>query len=572
MFPTHPYVGTVVVASSTVSAAAVATVALWPWLQPGVALLFFPAVILSAFVGGLAAGLTATALSTLVLAWPAAPESHSLGIALRVAVFVAIAVVASSLRGYRDEVRRKRREDREDLERRVAARTSELERANSALSAEIAQRADLERRLAYLVDHDFLTGLVNRRRFEEVLEEEISLSARHGHASALLLVDLDHFKDVNDAFGHQAGDQTLKTIGATLKTSVRQTDVVARLGGDEFGVLLRRVEPEHIGAMAEGIVKTIREQKVILGTRPVLVTASVGIAMLDGRSAAQVLAAADCAMYEAKRSGRNAVARHDHADTPHTMPSRLDELAWVRQALDEDRLRLFGQPIVDLKDGTVSQFELLLRVLDEHGDPLPPAEFLTMAERLGMITAVDAWVVREAVALVAQQAGGGRPLTFNVNISGRSVANSELVEVVDEALKKTGVDPSRLVFELTETAAIANIADAKSFAEQLRARGCQFALDDFGTGFGSFYYLKHIPFDYLKIDGDFIRGFASNAVDTLVVESIVRIARGLGKKTVAEFVGSLDIARQLQESGVDYAQGYQLGAPRPVRELLAAAT
>ena len=212
---------------------------------------------------------------------------------------------------------------------------------------------------------------------------------------------------------------------------------------------------------------------------------------------------------------------------------------------------------------------MLLRLRTDDGRLLPPSAFLYVAERFGTILAIDSWVVQQAVALIARQAKAGRSLTLNVNISAKSIGNPQLVAVIDRALADARIDPACLVFELTETAAIGNIEQAKKFTTELRSRGCRFALDDFGSGFGSFYYLKHLPFDYFKIDGDFIRGFGANTIDQLVVEAIVGIARGMGKKTVAEFVTDQDMTDRLRRSGIDYAQGFHIGVPRPIVETFA---
>jgi diguanylate cyclase (GGDEF)-like protein len=491
------------------------------------------------------------------------PATSSLDVAIRLGIFIALAIAIASISAYR-------RESHQKLERRLAARTLNLEAANEALNAQIAQRTELERRLEYLAEHDSLTDLHNRRRFEEALTEEVSRASRYRHGGAVLLIDLDHFKEVNDTLGHQAGDQLLKTIGAVLKGCVRQTDLVARLGGDEFGVLLRHVNGTQAAQVAESIVKATHHRQVAIGKRLISVTASVGVAMLNDAAASEVLANADFAMYDAKQSGRNGFAVHlPSSDVTRRCARPLTEFERLRHAIDNNRLTLYCQPIVDLRESTVTQYEVLLRMKGDQDEALSPSSFLSIAERLGLIAAIDAWVVKEAIELIAALDRVGQALTLNINISGKSVGDPLLMELIDRTLSETGVDPARLVFEVTETAAIANLEDAKAFAEQLRLRGCRFALDDFGTGFGSFYYLKHIPFDYLKIDGDFIQGFAGNATDTLVVEAIVKIAQGMGKKTVAEFVGSTEAAERLREMGVDFAQGYQLGVPQPVAQLFA---
>ena len=230
---------------------------------------------------------------------------------------------------------------------------------------------------------------------------------------------------------------------------------------------------------------------------------------------------------------------------------------------------LYCQPILDLSNNEVCQYELLLRLPNEQGgEPLPPSSFLYVAERFGLIQAIDGWVVRKAIGLIAEHTRAGRKLVLSVNLSGKSIGDRKLAARTEEALVEAGIDPACLIFELTETAAIANVEEAKTFATRLRGRGCQFALDDFGAGFSSFYYLKTLPFDYIKIDGDFIRGLATSPMDQLVVEAIVSIAQGMGKQTVAEFVGDAETIRLLRKIGVDYGQGYYIGLPKPVSEAL----
>jgi diguanylate cyclase (GGDEF)-like protein/PAS domain S-box-containing protein len=435
---------------------------------------------------------------------------------------------------------------------------------------DIAERKELEGRLEQLVDHDFLTALFNSRRFEQALAQETKSAARYGSGGAVLLVDLDHFKDVNDQFGHKAGDDLLKTVAAALRGRMRETDVLARLGGDEFGIILPQVDSQQAELVAEGIVKTLRRQTAMLAEHQIPVTASVGIALFDGRTSIEILSAADLAMYEAKEAGRNRFAMYrPSTGMPPRLSSRLSEAERIQCALTHDRLELLCQPILDLATNEISQYELLLRLRTEDGQLLPPSAFLYVAERFGTILAIDAWVVRQAIALIATHARAGRSLTLNVNISAKSIGNPQLIAIIDRALADSGIDPACLVFELTETAAIGNIDHAKTFTTELRSRGCRFALDDFGSGFGSFYYLKHLPFDYFKIDGDFIRGFGANPTDQLVVEAIVGIARGMGKKTVAEFVTDQAMTDRLRCSGIDYAQGFHIGVPRSIVETFA---
>jgi diguanylate cyclase (GGDEF)-like protein/PAS domain S-box-containing protein len=434
---------------------------------------------------------------------------------------------------------------------------------------DISGRKELEGRLEHLVDHDFLTALFNARRFEQALAQETKAAARYGGGGAVILLDLDHFKAVNDQFGHKAGDDLLKTVAAALRGRMRETDTLARLGGDEFGIILPQVDAAQAEVVAEGIVKALRRQSAMLAEHEIPVTASVGVALFEGLTNFEILAAADLAMYEAKEAGRDRFAFYRPTDTQPRASSRLAEAERIQRALRNDQLELLCQPILDLATNEVSQYELLLRLRTDDGRLLPPSAFLYVAERFGSILAIDSWVVQEAVALIAAQAKTGRSLILNVNISGKSIGSPQLVALIDRALAEAGIDPACLVFELTETAAIGNIDLAKRFTTELKSRGCRFALDDFGSGFGSFYYLKHLPFDYFKIDGDFIRGFGANPTDQLVVEAIVGIARGMGKKTVAEFVTDQDMTDRLKRSGIDYAQGFHIGIPRPIVETFA---
>jgi diguanylate cyclase (GGDEF)-like protein/PAS domain S-box-containing protein len=438
---------------------------------------------------------------------------------------------------------------------------------------DISERRELAQRLEYLIDHDFLTGLANRRRFEQELSREAERVARYGAPGAVLVIDLDNFKEVNDAFGHMAGDDLLKGVAGAVKHRIRQTDLLARIGGDEFGVLLPQADADQAQIAADGIVKALGRHVAVLGDQSIRVTASVGLAMFDRLSATEVLACADVAMYEAKQAGRNRFALYSSPrGSAGPVSARQAEAERLRTALQDDRFVLYGQPIRDLREGEGRQYEVLLRLRDDAGgEPLTPSTFLYVAERFGLIQAIDAWVTCQAIELIAENERAGRPLVLHVNLSGKSIGDARVAALTESALTGAGIDPSRLVFELTETAAMANIEEAKAFAHRLRARGCRLALDDFGAGFGSFYYLKNLPFDYLKIDGDIIRGLAASPMDQLVVAAIVGIASGLGKQTIAEFVADEETVRLLEKAGVDYAQGYHVGRPRPLRELLLSA-
>jgi diguanylate cyclase (GGDEF)-like protein/PAS domain S-box-containing protein len=433
---------------------------------------------------------------------------------------------------------------------------------------DISDRKQAEGRLVYLTDHDFLTGTFNRRRFEQELYREIERSRRYPTGGAVVVLDLDNFKAINDAFGHNAGDDLLKGVTAALRTRMRHTDVLARFGGDEFAVMLPEVTIEEAGVVAGELVTALGHHTSVLGDQVIRVTASAGVAAFHRLSDSQVLAHADHAMYEAKRAGRNRVAIYSPtAAGRHRAEDRVDEAERLRRALQENRFELFCQPVLDLQTAEVSQYELLLRLRD--GDDLVvPGVFLYAAERFGLIQAIDGWVIGEAVRLIAEHEKAGRSVALAVNLSGKSVGNRELATVAENAIAEHGIDATRLIFEVTESTVIANIEDAKRFATRMRRMGCRFALDDFGSGFGSFFYLKNLPFDYIKIDGNFVRGLAQSETDQFIVQAIARIAERMKKETIAEFVTDDAGLEILREAGVQYAQGYHIGRPAPVRDVL----
>jgi len=435
---------------------------------------------------------------------------------------------------------------------------------------DISERKERAQQLEYLVDHDFLTGLYNRRWFERELAREVERASRYGTPGAVLVIDLDHFKDINDSLGHKAGDDLLKGVAGLLRHRARQADVLARLGGDEFALLLPQTPADHAEIVADEIVKTLSRRMPAIDGESVVVTASVGVAISDGLTDTELLAYADLAMYEAKEAGRNRFAVYLPAKGGRERVSaRLAEAERIRHAVEEDGLLIYGQPVFDLNTSEIHSYELLVRLPGDNGrDPLLPSAFLYVAERFGLIQAVDGSVARSAIRLIAEHARAGRQLVLSVNLSGKSISDPKLALLIEAALDDAGIDPACLIFELTETAAIASFEQAKIFATRLRGRGCRFALDDFGAGFGSFYYLKNIPFDYIKIDGGFIRGLISNPMDQLVVQAIVAIAQGLGKRTVAEFVAEPETVGLLRKIGVDCGQGYYFGEPRLITEVL----
>ena len=425
-------------------------------------------------------------------------------------------------------------------------------------------------RLHKLADHDTITGLFNRRRFEEEVAREVAVARRRKQAGALILLDLDNFKDVNDAQGHACGDQVLREVASILQSRVRRTDTVGRLGGDEFAALLPETSAGEARSIADEVREALRAHRFAFGGPGIRVTTSVGVVSIDGtETEGELLVSADMAMYAAKEAGRDQVQVHLADDEGHAAAkARRGWAQRIREALDEDAFVFWAQPIHDLSSGEIRQYELLVRMEGDDGELIPPGAFLGAAERLSLIGEIDRWGVREAIRLLAAHKDVDHPPSVGVNISGRSVSDPRLRELISSEIARTGVDPQNLILELTETAAISNMDEAIGFSELLAKLGCRFALDDFGAGFGSIYYLKHMPVDFVKIDGDFVRNLPSSSTDQVVVASMVQIANGLGVLTVAESVGDEQTVDMLRRFGVDFAQGHHLGPPRPVEEAI----
>jgi diguanylate cyclase (GGDEF)-like protein len=413
----------------------------------------------------------------------------------------------------------------------------------------IEEQRRMQARLRDLAEHDPLTGLSNRRRFAERVDEQLRYARRYEHTGALVLLDLDSFKFINDSFGHPTGDRVLKRVAEAISSTLRETDASARLGGDEFAVLLPEVDEEGALRATETVLGAIR-----VGHDP-MVGASAGVVFYGPDrqlGADELMIAADIALYEAKEAGRGGVSVH--------RGQKGMKLTWVeriRAALREDRFVLHAQPIVDLRSGEVEREELLVRMLDRDGTEIPPLSFLPTAERFGLIEEIDRFAVDRAIDL----AEGGRRVA--VNISGPALTDRGLIDRVAGAIA-AGMDPVMLSFELTETAGVANIEAARRFAGYLEDLGCDLALDDFGTGLSSLGYLKHLPIQTLKIDTEFIHGMSESTFDRYLVQTIVSLARRLGQKTVAEGVEDEATLTLLRMFGVDYAQGYLLGLPAPI--------
>jgi diguanylate cyclase (GGDEF)-like protein len=392
--------------------------------------------------------------------------------------------------------------------------------------------------------------LYDRDSFVEVVEERILDSRYREQPGALLLLDIDSFSLVNDSLGHEAGDRLLESVATMLREQARAEDLPARICADEFALLLQQATPEQARAAAERLIALVRERG-----EP-SVGASVGIATFGGTgeatSAEALMIAADIALCEAKAEGGGRAV--DSVSGPNR------KLTWgerIREAIDQQRLVVYAQPIFDLRSQCVAREELLVRMLDEDGDVIPPSSFLPTAERLGLITEIDRLVLGKAIEL----AGRSQPIA--VNVSGASLCDGRLIADVRAAIAD-GLNPAWLDFEITETAAITNMADARTFAQTVTGLGCGLGLDDFGTGFSSFSYLKELPIQHLKLDLEFIRELPTSPTDQRLVQAMVQFAKALGQETVAEGVEDADTLALVRAFEVDYAQGFHIGAPAVV--------
>jgi diguanylate cyclase (GGDEF)-like protein/PAS domain S-box-containing protein len=440
---------------------------------------------------------------------------------------------------------------------------------------DISERKRFESHLRHLADHDALTGLLNRHRFESELARVTAEVRRYRRRASLMVLDLDGFKTVNDRFGHPVGDELVSRIGTLLRDTVRTTDIVARLGGDEFVVILPEAGPEDAARLATRILDSVRASgQITVGDQHAQITASIGLTSFDGDTGltgAELVAEADVALYEAKAQGRNRRVLYDRGKPDRERQPVARGQSWperLRAAVDEDRFVLHAQPIRGICADETPRYELLLRLRDEDGQLIAPGAFLENAERLNMMGEIDLWVLGRAVRLIEAHERAGNDISLSVNLSGRTMNDLDFAAELAGLLDAHPVAPGRLTLEVTETAAIVNIDRARELASELRELGCRFALDDFGSGFASFSYLKHLDFDYLKIDGEFIRHLSRTPTDQLVVRAVVEIARGLDTQTVAEFVGDDPTVELLRSMGIDYGQGYHLGRPGPLELVL----
>ena len=425
-------------------------------------------------------------------------------------------------------------------------------------------------KLSYQASHDSLTGLINRGEFERRLSLALNSAAQLGRHHAVMYLDLDQFKVVNDTCGHAAGDQLMRQVSAVLQRRLREGDTLARLGGDEFGVLLENCAPDNALRIADGLRQTVTDCHFAWETRAFNIGVSIGLVNVeDGLfTLTDVLSSADAACYMAKEKGRNRVQVYHPGDSE--LSTRQGEMEWIgrlQKALDEDRFVLYAQDIAGLDPArkVEDHCEILIRMLDERGELVLPMAFIPAAERYNLMPSIDRWVIRNAFAIIARQQAEKEsgPGIFAINLSGASIGDERFLDYVREQFGHFAVSPQSICFEITETAAIAKLDKATDFINQLKSLGCLFSLDDFGAGMSSFAYLKHLPVDFLKIDGGFVKDMADDPIDRAMVEAINSIGHVMGKQTIAEFVDGERVIRLLREMGVDFAQGYGVAKPRP---------
>jgi diguanylate cyclase (GGDEF)-like protein/PAS domain S-box-containing protein len=435
---------------------------------------------------------------------------------------------------------------------------------------DVTQIRGMEREMMYLARHDPLTGLINRREFEKRLQHCLATAHEDGRLHALFYLDLDEFKVVNDTCGHLAGDEMLKLVTGLLKARLRKTDTLARLGGDEFGVLLEDTGLEDARRIGDSLRTEVRSFRFAWQERIFEIGVSIGLVPIIGESLdmAQVLSAADAACYVAKESGRNRM--HEYQPDDSAVAERYGEMQWIHRihkAFAEHRFFLYQQTIQPLRPqpGEPPLCEIFIRMIDEEGRIASPGAFIPAAERYHLIASIDRWVVHASfVSLACRTLSHGDETCFAINLSGQSIGDEYFLEYVLEEMELTGVEPTRICFEITETAAVGNLTQAMRFIEILKKFGCRFILDDFGSGLSSFAYLKNLSVDFLKIDGAFVRDMIGSPVQRALVESIHQIGQVMGIRTIAESVENRQTLDILREIGVDYVQGYGISLPEPL--------
>ena len=427
------------------------------------------------------------------------------------------------------------------------------------------ERASHEAELLHIASHDPLTGLPNRSILERALNDAVA-DAERDRVSTLMYLDLDQFKIVNDTLGHGSGDRLLVTLADLLRSALREEDMLARLGGDEFAALLPGLDVPEATQVAERLRRVVDDYRFVENGQGFALGISVGLTAITGSgSASELLGQADIACYTAKSEGRNRVAVYEpEAATLALLSGDGKWTVELKDALHDDRLRLVFQPLIRVSSGRIDHYETLIRLVDRDGSLIGPAAFIPAAERSGLIRDIDHWVLNAALDQIREQQAHGNPIRLAVNLSGITLSSSESAEFIRRAIETKGVDPTALIFEITETALMTNLTRVRTTVETLRGIGCRFALDDFGSGFSSFTYLAQLPVDSVKIDGSFVRDLTTNPVNQAIVRAIANVTHSVGKQSVAEWVEDAETLALLRRLHVDLAQGYFIGYPSPL--------
>jgi len=425
---------------------------------------------------------------------------------------------------------------------------------------DITNQQQMEERLQYLATHDSLTNIPNRYSLEKILKKAIA-KAKRGVKCALFFIDIDNFKLINDTLGHASGDELIIYLVNVLNTNLRKGDFLARFGGDEFAVLLEGISDQEAAVVAEKLRRTVYESEINLITQVyrLNLSISIGVIMIDGTFDYQrYLSLADTALYAAKEDGRNRVVFAEPNEEPIYKLTETSQLVGlIKSALQEDGFDLHFQPIVRITDGLVIHHEVLIRLKDNNGQLILPGKFIPVAERFGFMPQIDCWVVQKSLIVMRESP----ELKLFINLSGVTLGDETALGVIETSIRKSGIDSSRIGFEITETSAVKDISHTERWVRRLKKFGCLFALDDFGTGFSSFAYLRILPVDYIKIDGSFVNDANKEPIHLALIQAIKTIADTLGMKTIAEFVENEDVLKVLKSIGIDYGQGFYLGKP-----------
>lgn len=436
------------------------------------------------------------------------------------------------------------------------------------LLSELSERKIMESQLKYLVAHDELTGLANRRSLEKKLQLALQRCKNFKQTGALLYLDLDRFNLINDLEGHDFGDRLLVEVVGVLHATVEREHSAARIGADEFCLFIENITEPEAMQLAEKIRRALDGFRVAAARDTYHISVSIGVAMLEPGAVpshpGDLITRAHQACYMAKSFGRNRVHRYDEKDVD--VYTRQKDMLWVpliRDALVANRFFMVFQPVVRVGDGAITHYEVLVRMRGKLSEEFSPGDFIPVAERMGLIHQIDLWMVEKAIEFLASLSDHQAEIGLTVNLSCHSFQSKELYELIRQKLELSWVLPSRLTFEITETATVANHQQTREMIARIRGLGCRFALDDFGAGFSSFDYIKKFPVDYLKIDGQFIQNLLNDETDRVLVKAMIDIARKLGKRTIAEFVESPEVLNLLTQLGVDYVQGYLIGRPSP---------